>query len=401
MTDLRLGRMLLILLLACLPAARSQQVVAPRTGQNCALDDSTLYCYGGWVRDAQNPQNPPVPTNEMLELALSQSFDLQNPPWNAKSFEALPPIADNQCAIVGKHFLVFGGNSPYPSDKILDVSLQQSKWWTVDQQGDAPPRLHNAAMAVNKQNMIYLDGGAGYNANGSPAALHSPSLYVYQPLRSLWTKLPANGSETIHHTWTPLPDGRFFVYGGKFANGTIRTNATLFYSEDNTWHDVAAQGIPVVGRVGHSTLLINDRTILVYGGMTYADGKPVPAQPDIALFDLPSWNWTAPVMTNVTNPRTFHSAFLYKKRYMVVAFGQEFTNASVYVEANQTVQILDLNTYTWLSNYVVSPQETATTNAPPPKEDKFSKFASGTRLLVPTALLALVAAVAGGAFILV
>jgi len=143
----------------------------------------------------------------------------------------------------------------------------------------------------------------------------------------------ANGGTALPGRWnaalTLLADGRYLLTGGSTADQVIQQVAAVYNPTTNT---SVPTGAMAKLRTTHSAVLLNDRRVLIFGGLTYVGGSQDVA--DTAEIYTPSANAFA-TMPHMVQHRMLHAALLLPDgRVLIVGgigqYGQYITNAEIF-----------------------------------------------------------------------
>lgn len=122
-----------------------------------------------------------------------------------------------------------------------------------------------------------------------------------------------------HHTVTRLEDGTVLVVGGTSAPGRIApalASAELYDPAHDTWTTVADLR---EARWGHSAVLLDDKTVLVAGGMATRSGDSLKALRTAEIYHPDTRKWTDAIEMN--DARAGHGAVVFKGGQVLVCGG--------------------------------------------------------------------------------
>jgi hypothetical protein len=153
--------------------------------------------------------------------------------------------------------------------------------WTLIDTEDAPAERFDHAMAVDHAgSRIYLFGGRG------PEGFYS-DLWVFNPVRSQWSKIDTDGGPSARSGSSLVFDpesGRLLLFGGFNFNSSGETKyfrELWTFSQDGGWEREFFQTGPV-GRAWHAALTTRE-AMVIFGGF---GGSPNYYLQDIWACDL-------------------------------------------------------------------------------------------------------------------
>ena len=273
-----------------------------RWAQYAALTRNGLFVYGGKTDQYNSYSYTSAPnSNDLLFLPLNNSFDSTSPPWelligssNATE-EPWPAVAWHTLSTINDScFMLFGGQ-PDPNSATVLSGLPDSTsflyltdggqpYWVPEPQswGNQPTRrIRHSSTAVNSP-LIFIIGGE--KADGSANAYSDN--YVFDINRSNFVSLPNNTGPggIFGHSSVVLSDGRLLVFGGYSQSRSLLVPLSEIWLLDtrgisSNWSliEVSNASLPTPRRDFAATLLYNDK-VLIHGGadaalqQNYADG---------------------------------------------------------------------------------------------------------------------------------
>lgn len=156
---------------------------------------------------------------------------------------------------------------------------------------------HTASLLPDGQ--VLIVGGAAGGSPDAPAGLVGPAEFYH-------TSAGFYGASDLvearmYHTSTVLADGRVLVYGGMGTGGEPLATAEVF--DDGMFESLALDPAPEP-RLGHTASLLPDGRVLIAGG---AADFPVASNPrgDAFIID-PQSGETTSVQNQLAQPRAFH-----------------------------------------------------------------------------------------------
>ncbi|CAG8762846.1 46028_t:CDS:2, partial [Gigaspora margarita] len=268
-----------------------------------ALISNKLYFYGGWDYSSGG-------LGDIFYIDLSQPFDSSNPTFQLQSMQA--PKAAYSSVVYEDEIIIFAGSG----DKIGMV---------------------NDLVIINETdffvNTTTTKNSSNSNINGWPAprrwhpavidsikAKIDAAIYKFDLITYSWNvnTLPNQPVSRRQHTATLIPDGKIIFIGG--MNTPDIAQLDIYDTIANQWSQkIAIKSGNVSARYGHTaTLTPNNRSIIVYGGLSYNLNQSIGG---IAILDLTTYIWTnsTPSGDQPASPN-LHTAAIYKN-YIIFAFG--------------------------------------------------------------------------------
>lgn len=232
----------------------------------------------------------------------------------------------------------FTGKTPYLCNtEIFNPNPAQEGWSTKPEMDMVYPRIHFSAMSVKQGAKVVVAGGTaqefpqkyelfdaytrtwddisapqnGIRAFHAGIALPNEDILLIggstkskdevtpNPLREvdrfnvdakIWTSAGSINVQRQYHTATSLGDGRVLIAGGAEFGTNVTHSSTEIYDETtNTWSFRTPMHEK---RQGHAAaLLIGGRRVLVVGGISESDGKPMMLE-SAEILDLETMTWT-------------------------------------------------------------------------------------------------------------
>ncbi|MGP3690085.1 Kelch repeat-containing protein [Streptomyces sp. IBSNAI002] len=167
---------------------------------------------------------------------------------------------------------------------------------------------------------VLLDGRRVFVAGGADAkgsAVDKAALY--DPAAEKWKAAKPMRFPRRHHTVTRLDNGSILVVGGTSAPGRIApalASVEVYDPAHDTW--TAVDDLHQA-RWGHSAVLLDDKTVLVAGGVATRSGDSLGALRTAEIYHADTGKWT--VATEMNDARTGHGAVLFKGGQVLVCGG--------------------------------------------------------------------------------
>ncbi|CAG8695553.1 21073_t:CDS:2 [Cetraspora pellucida] len=310
-------------------------------------------------------------TNEIICLDLMKSFDINSPPWEDMTKTiGLPVLSYNtHIALGGKNnsfiFMYSGiekslATFKFQVDKLLYIFDTNTKTWSVPTTANLPQKPRDAASFTSDgKGNIYLYGG--YELNETSSTLENPpalnDAYVFNTISLSWTSL--NPSLTLLRrakcSSVFLNDGRILYIGGESSYG-VPYNMTSVYVYNTVYgmwseENVDSSEVIVEERIEHSSVLLSNGDIIVYGGWRPGGAtNGTVAQPTLVILETKSmFRWRKQNVTGKFLHLNRHSCHIVNNRYMFVAYGHTI-EGTVTVSRNE-LYILGTTNYTWITRF--------------------------------------------------
>ncbi|RIB14218.1 hypothetical protein C2G38_1674102 [Gigaspora rosea] len=306
----------------------------PRGTQASSLVNNKLYFFGGSSGDNF--------TNEVWYLDLSNSFNVSLPPIHkgqempvavSLASSCVSPIDNSSVFLIGGNMsLAYNASVPfYP----LEVYLFDSKmsYWR-------PPNIidYNASFTgrycmqavINNDGKIFMFGGADSNVTN----INTTKVFMYNDMHMLdtttmkWSTLNIAQNvplPCIAYAAVLLPTAEIIYIGGfelPFFGSPRLVEikmVRLFNTKSFTWSNKQTTGENIDSRMGHTAVITQNGSIIIYGGSTI---NATQVSPDLVVLDINTWEWSIPNIPQKDSPSSlvFHSAAIYEN-YMIVSFG--------------------------------------------------------------------------------
>ncbi|CCM03611.1 uncharacterized protein FIBRA_05749 [Fibroporia radiculosa] len=370
-------RFALILSLIYDCSAVAAYTAAPRWGQASVLVEDILYIQGGRT-DLYNQYSysSAPPTNDMLALSLTTSFNLSSPSWSLIS--GCSNCSSSQGPAVAWHtlsplnttsMLLFGGdlgpNSAITvpeaanSAGLVNVAHALSPIWDDESESWADEslrRMYHSASATGGK--VYIVGGEKTDGSGDAFSIH----YVFDPSIPSFSALPStNGPPGIYgHASVVLSNGRLLVFGGyEELSGTLLPFSTV-WSLDTTQSSPSWSLLPVADtslptpRRGFAATLVDGGKVVIQGG---ADAQLETSYSDGWVLDTTTspMVWTQVAALSELGPRRDHFAVGLGTQ-VLFGFGYE-TNGP----APASLHVFDVTSGSWSPGYTPPPAVTSPT----------------------------------------
>ena len=191
--------------------------------------------------------------------------------------------------------IVFGGECKrndetiyYDDVQVFDMTIEL--WYPPSVSGKGPSSRsgHKSGILFDKYLVIY----GGQKNDKFPHNIH-----VLDTQRWHWSSPKVDGKPPHargYHTCTCVEKKMLLYYGGSDSTKCFN-DVHLLVSNDKgqgwKWEQPGIVGYKPTERWNHSAVLIHNETcLLVHGGWTYHDSKPVPLY-DYCILDLRTWSW--------------------------------------------------------------------------------------------------------------
>lgn len=280
------------------PLVESKTPIA-RGGMSCIYANQKLVSFGGNYFESDD---------KFTYLNETWLFDVESLEWHKiKCTGEIPGPRYGHCAhILGSKMFVFGGKGPgetvYKDCFCLD--LLEWIWIAVKAISNVPfARFGHASEVVGKK--IVIHGGW----NGKEVF---DDLWIFNTETYSWSQPKTTGfgpSRRYGHTLTLTPNGRLLVFGGAQLDedtGVPKYLNDLRQLDTDTmiWTRPRINGDVPTGRFGHSSTLLNDGKIAIFGGWGKGGCQSNEIIKDIRAHSLHILDTKAPILTFFTPKKT-------------------------------------------------------------------------------------------------
>ncbi|KAF0544018.1 galactose oxidase [Gigaspora margarita] len=255
------------------------------------VSDVKWYIFGGNY-DSNNESG----MNEILYLDLIKPFDTNSSPWNKNSMTIPVAISQSAICISSSSIFLIGGNMRDPTYQIVNSSssfytlnLDDSQWTIPNISGVNETFLgrQDLKAVIDSHRRIFLFGGISFRLNYT--VFGDMNIIDLNTMTSL--TLPIQNLPRRGYTATLLKNNCIIYIGGK-SNESVHSHIDMnmihiFNTTSLSWSNMQAIGDKISSRDGHSAVLTQNETIIIYGGGTalynFIQSEPVLATLDTLL----------------------------------------------------------------------------------------------------------------------
>ncbi|RHZ53507.1 hypothetical protein Glove_441g4 [Diversispora epigaea] len=260
------------------------------------------------------------------------------------------------------------------SNLVYTYNYPTSTWSTPKLGGDTVPARQNMKGVIDNSGIIYIFGG--YNATD----LENGTGYLYDDMNILntglktWTTLSISGNlPTVCSEYTAdiLSSGIIVYIGGITKISAYTTGFTLvninqiklFDTNTYEWSQMNATGDQIDSRMYFSSVLTPDGYIIIFGGSTYArkHADLSSVNPKLAMLNTNKnpFEWTIPSNSEENSPPSIygHTANLYNE-FMIITFGFNL-DTQLYSSSGQ-VYLYNIKSNKWVTTFDPSPSKPST-----------------------------------------
>ncbi|KAH9481303.1 Adagio protein 2 [Psilocybe cubensis] len=356
-----------------------------RWGQAAVVINDALYIFGGKTDNYNSFSYTSAPNNnDLLYLSLSSPFDASAPPWDLVSSSTNlstsqgPALAwSTLSALNTSTILLFGGqpgpNSPIvitdaaDSADLLDVFSRLSPNWIIEPAFwlNEPIRRIRHSTVTAPSGLVFIFGGEKADGSRNGFSDH----YVFDPNALNFTLLPLDNAppDIYGHTSIILPDGRILVFGGFCQSlGKLLPFSTIWILDTKqanlTWSVVELVQTDVPSpRMAFVAVLISGGKIIIQGGSdanlqnNFSDGWVL----DTTQSPM---TWTPVDALSQLGPRRDHFGVSSGEQ---VIFGFGYTNNG---PAPAPLQIYNPSSNSFTPTYTPPPDNSVTQTLPIPSQ---------------------------------
>ncbi|KAI9305176.1 hypothetical protein BJ944DRAFT_72937 [Cunninghamella echinulata] len=342
--------------------------VQTRLNPGCALIQSTIYCFGGNTRlipDGKGEEFAGAPINEHIALDLDQFGDnfsrlnYNNVQWsnvsNTIDSTLLEPIGYQSATTLfsDNSYIIYGGY-PVQSTKSLDRPFlhynPKTDTWKQLSLLNGNNYTTQAPILNLGNDTIWTYGG--YINNTKTDTVEVINNFDYKTLKWM-SQTPFSGPLGIDYTATLAYDNVIYIIGGVFKRSGLITQTTfdyitIFDTQKLSWDNFRANGSDPTPRVGHSTIEVpNKKLLIVYGGRRYGSTVDSKLNDYYYVYDIARRVFTPCGAADKTKTRFGHFAALYKSRYLLLSFG--YVNRNRTADSLTVIDVDDPYIPVWLS----------------------------------------------------
>ncbi|RHZ89491.1 hypothetical protein Glove_13g68 [Diversispora epigaea] len=255
------------------------------------------------------------------------------------------------------------------SNLVYTYNYPTSTWSTPKLSGDTVPARQNIKGVIDNSGIIYIFGG--YNITN--ITYNSGYLYndmsILNTVSNTWTTLSISGDlPTICSEYTAdiLPSGIIVYIGGLEKVSYYADNFTLvnmnkiklFDTNEYEWSQMNATGDEIDSRIYFTSVLTPDGYIIIFGGSTYTatDADLSSVNPKLAILNTNKnpFEWSIPSDSKVNSPPSIygHTANLYND-FMIITFG--FNLDTQLFSSSGQVYLYNIKSNKWVTTFDPSP----------------------------------------------
>jgi N-acetylneuraminic acid mutarotase len=220
-------------------------VPARRYAHSSILVRNKLYFLGGGSGTASLGG---ICSNEVFYLDVTQSFNVEVPPWNVLTSNSGIPfrscwgtvsLVDNQTIylIGGLMHNIFTDNDAYVSF-VYSFSLASLTWTVPTIKGNPPSLRRSMNSVIDNTRRIYIFGGNNYFIASIKEQAEFNDMIILNTADLSWTLLSStiDISKRAEYTATLLSSGMIVYIGGFNNDGTIKiTQINLYDTKSSIW----------------------------------------------------------------------------------------------------------------------------------------------------------------------
>ncbi|KAF0544014.1 galactose oxidase [Gigaspora margarita] len=313
------------------------------------VSDVKWYIFGGNF-NANNKSG----MNEILYLDLLKPFNANSSPWNKNSIKIPVAISQSALCISSSSIFLIGGNmrdTMYQAanySSFYTLNLDDSQWTIPNITGVNETFLgrQDLKAVIDGQRRIFLFGGISFRHNNT--VFGDMNIINMNTMTSL--TLPIQNLPRRGYTATLLKNNCIIYIGGN-SNESVDSHIDMnmihiFNTTSLSWSNMQAIGDTISSRSGHSAVLTQNETIIIYGGGITTGFFP--SEPVLAILDttVNPMRWIIPNDSSTSNAPPslrYHSATLYNN-FMLIAFGRISINT---FQLNDRIYIYDIINNNW------------------------------------------------------
>ncbi|RHZ45758.1 hypothetical protein Glove_655g13 [Diversispora epigaea] len=276
----------------------SPPVYTSRSTAVLSLDNSTIYLYGGFMKDKN--------TLDYDYSNLVYSYDYPTSTWSAPKFDGdvVTPRQDIKGVIDNSGIIyIFGGynatdlvNNVGPLFNTMNTLNTVTKTWKTLSISGNPPTVCDgyAANILSNGNIVYIGGVEQVSDDANFTLVNMKKIKLFNTHTYQWSQMDATGVD-VDPRWyfssVLTPDGNIIIFGGSTRNFTsVSPNLAVLDTNKNPFE----WSIPVNSKTnsppsirGHTANLYYDYMIITFGWNTDAGSY----SSLVYLYNIKSNNW--------------------------------------------------------------------------------------------------------------
>mmetsp|Transcript_18316 Transcript_18316/g.18394 ORF Transcript_18316/g.18394 Transcript_18316/m.18394 type:complete len:343 (+) Transcript_18316:96-1124(+) len=277
------------------PIVRNGKLPSARGGSTVVHADGKIIVFGGHYFEGNG---------QFKYVDETWLYDINNVAWHniTCSGDIPPPRYGHSAQIVGSRMFIFGGKGPNGAmyKDVFFLDLIEWIWVPVSTLSIGPSaRMYHASQLVGRKIVIH-GGWDGEDVYNDFWIFNTDSFAWMQPKTSGFAPSPRFG-----HSLTLTPDGRLIVFGGcSLARDTSQPkyhdDTRQLDTDTMIWTRPMVEGKCPTGRYGHTSLLLTDNKIAIFGGWGRGgcqtrEAINNPNAHSLHILDTTSMTWQLPV----------------------------------------------------------------------------------------------------------
>ncbi|TYZ64146.1 hypothetical protein PybrP1_004439 [[Pythium] brassicae (nom. inval.)] len=233
-------------------------------------------------------------------------FDLKTREWSKPlNCESIPRAWHDAVYLEAKHLLLVIGGERFMGDGQIDVlsdimvlDTECFLWYPPAVSGTMPSARSGHTCTVVGDDVVVFGGSRGRNRQSTVHILDSDTWH--------WKAVKVEGkppSARTYHSAVAVGD-RVVIFGGNDAKKSFNSVHVLQKKAGGagdtwSWFHPCVVGTPPQARTGHSATLVDDSSILVFGGWDPQSEDPAATKvfDDAFLLNTDTWEWAAVALT--------------------------------------------------------------------------------------------------------
>lgn len=231
-------------------------------------------------------------------------FDLATHAWSTPlNCESIPRAWHDAVFLASKHLLLVFGGERFLGDGQIDVladimvlDTECFLWYPPAVSGTPPAARSGHTCTVVGDDVVVFGGSRGRNRQSTVHVLDSDTWH--------WKAVKVDGkppSARTYHSAVAVGD-RVVVFGGNDAKKSFHSVHVLQKKSSDTWawFHPCVVGTPPQARTGHSATLVDDSSLLFFGGWDPQSEDPAATKvfDDAFLLNTDTWEWEPVELTN-------------------------------------------------------------------------------------------------------
>mmetsp|Transcript_10166 Transcript_10166/g.13986 ORF Transcript_10166/g.13986 Transcript_10166/m.13986 type:complete len:343 (-) Transcript_10166:92-1120(-) len=254
-------------------------------------------------------------------------------------------FANGKLVLFGGHYFNEGDKFEYLNETWL-LDVEKLIWHKISCSGEIPgPRYGHSAQILGSR--MFLFGGKG------PNSIVYKDVYFLDLVEWVWVPVKAISASPLARFFHAAEVvGRKIVIHGGWDGSEVFNDTWIFNTDSFVWIQPKTTGFGPSARYGHTMTLTADGRLLLFGGMSFAESGMPKYNEDVRQLDTDNMIWTRPrISGHVPTGRYGHTSTLLSDGKIVVfgGWGKSGCQSRDLINDSRaySLQILDTKTMVW------------------------------------------------------